>query len=483
MKHDPHNDEPQALEDLLPNSDDIARALDRDAADETFRRFVEHAAQNPRLAQAVAEFNQARDAAPASPEHDTLPSVGNVYVAPNAQGFGTPGKPGSSGKGDTLRMRHAGGNTADTGAAAPTPTNPSAARSPAHNQAPQHETAKLHTPRAVQHHHAQELPDPHATAHAGRTRRTSDPPMPKFTMPGDDPELDAATAKVRAWDEKEDREQELRKLERKRLLDYKNARSAEIAQREAAAAAARALTANSSAAGAGSATPASPAVPASPSPSRTEEKASPWQTNGLAAIPIDKTALPSAHAPATAPAPSSVAAPATKGAEQASHADRERRAVAATGTYPRRRLVALVLVCVMLPVLVWLLLSRLMSGETAAPSSSAASSSPSTKGVDPRPTATASPSITAAVPPSTATSEPSAPPAEPPAAPPALTALPTVTAPRPKQPVSSPGRTVTPPPPATAAPPVTPPPPETAAPATPPAPTFTLPFPLEDEGN
>jgi hypothetical protein len=424
MKHDPQTDEHQTLEDLLPNSDDIARALDRDAADETLRRFLEHAAQNPRLAQAVADFNQARDAASPSPQgpaqgpaqgppplpapaptpHDTLPSVGTLHSAANApiaQGFGTPGKPGSSGKGDTLRMLHAGGTSPEAVAlAAHTPTHTPAPYVPNYSATPFRAPAPPAAP----------TPAAAPTLRDGARQHgdSFDPPPPKVTRPSDTPGIDA----LRALNEADDRERELRRLERKKLQDHKNARSAEIAAREAAAAAAKALAAASNGAASGSATQnalgpkasSSPSPSPSPSPSSGKdpgkEHASRWQANGLAAIPIDKAALPSAHAPTPSPAPGT--APTTT-----SQPKSDRRTTAASGNYPRRRVVALALVSVVLPVLVWMLLSQLMSTEPQGPSGPAAgdrsrgvevegSEAPPVAGTLGAPAATAEPPITRA---------------------------------------------------------------------------------------
>ena len=556
MKHDPQTDEHQTLEDLLPNSDDIARVLDRDAADETLRRFREHAAHNPRLAEAVADFNQVRDAALPSPQpapqrpaqgppplpapspDQTLPSMGSLHRDPNqhtTQAFGTPGKLARASKGDTLRMLHAGGTSPEAVAlAAHTPTMNPALYSPNHNANPPPRSANysatpFQPPAATATATAAAAPtpapappapqvitvlalidddpsaDPQSPTSARRVIEVLaqpccdsgvDPPTPTLTRPGEEPSATPGLDALRAMIAADEHEHELRRAERQKLIDYKNARSAEIAAREAgAAASAQALdsAAASHDAPSGPATQNSPAQKgsASPSPSPSsssgkepgKDHASPWKTNGFAAIPIDKAALPSAHAPSPTPAPKTATSPASKPAS-------ERKPSAASGTYPQRRVVTLVLASIALPVLVWLLLSQLMSTEPEVPSGPAAGSPSRGVEVDPQPTA--APSTPTAEPTSTGSPEPTAAPTAPTTEAPATeapapTAAPTIATPRPKMPGSAPGRTATtaaqPAPPGTATTTTTAAPPETAAPVTPPAPTFTPMFPPEGERN
>lgn len=348
MNNDPRESAREALPDRLPSDEDVARVLDRDAANEKRRQFLAQSAQNPRLALAIDDYKKALEPTPEPPPRPATTSERQEYQGPTAV---------------PTRTRR---DTLETVASV--------------NVAPGLDPRRTPTQKRIA--------APTATTGVG---------------------VASATASASAT-----------------LL--------------------------------------------------TKEEVSPWQTEGQAALAIDKAALPSAHAPAPTPAP----VPAPEGVEPASLGS-HRRPIAATWRDPRRRTAALVLGVVVLAVVVWLLWpkppSKESMGLTGPAGSTSSRTSSSSRGVEAPPPLTAAPTAPTAEPPGTASPAPStsqsASAAEP-SAQPAVPTAPTAKTPTPKRPADPPARTAatTPPQaPSRTAAPVTPapsPPVETATPSTPP---------------
>ena len=129
MTHDSEADELAMCRALLPNAEDLARVLDRAAHEERARRFLEEAAQNPRLAPAIAEFNKAREQAPGSAQRS------GPSREPRSDDASGAVAAGSAGRGHTLRMIHARGARFEVVAADPA-NAPAAASAPRNEAAP-----------------------------------------------------------------------------------------------------------------------------------------------------------------------------------------------------------------------------------------------------------------------------------------------------------------------------------------------------------
>ena len=339
MNNDPRESAREALPDRLPSDADLARVLDRDAANEKRRQFLAQSAQNPRLALAIDDYKKALEPTPEPPPRPATTSERQEYQGPTA-----------------------------------VPT---------------------------------------------RTRRDTLETVASINVaPGLDPRRTPTQKRI---------------------------------------AAPTATTGKGGASASGSAS----------TTLLTKEEVSPWQTEGQAALAIDKAALPSAHAPAPTPAPVST----TEGAEPASLGS-HRRPIVATWRDPRRRGIALALGLVVLAAVVWLLWPKPTSKESMGLTGPAGSNH-SSRGVEAPPPQTAAPTVPAE-PSGTASPEPSTSSSTPAAEPSAQPAAPTAKTPTPKRPADLPAQTAaTAPPPApsgTAAPvaPAPSPPVETATPSTPP---------------
>ena len=321
MNNDPRESAREALPDRLPSDADLARVLDRDAANEKRRQFLAQSAQNPRLALAIDDYKKALEPTPEPPPRPATTSERQEYQGPTAV---------------PTRTRR---DTLETVASV--------------NVAPGLDPRRTPTQKRIA--------SPIATTGAG-----------------------VASASASAT-----------------LL--------------------------------------------------TKEEVSPWQTEGQAALAIDKAALPSAHAPAPTPAPVST----TEGAEPASLGS-HRRPIVATWRDPRRRGIALALGLVVLAAVVWLLWPKPTSKESMGLTGPAGSNH-SSRGVEAPPPQTAAPTVPAG-PPSTVSPEPGMAPSAPVAEP---SVQPAAETPKPKQRASSPAQTAarakTPTPAGTAAPVATPP--------------------------